>query len=388
MKRFYAIEGLRGWLAWTVVLAHLAYASGIYTHGIGQRLGNAGSPAVIVFIIVSGFVIAHLITERPESYRIYLLRRFMRVFPLFAVTCVIGYFAYDVDAATLTKVSYAADPGFFFGSYISRIAASDHRYFWLHILAHLAMLHGAIADKLLPFSQVAFNGPGWSLSLEWQFYLLAPLAILAVRRRQGLVQIALAVCVMEFAARAGLFGSFLQPSFLPQAAGYFAIGLATRLVYPAIAATTWDPRIFLSLGIVVLPLVGDEAKPILVWMMIVLGLEQSRSGVKGASFVRLALESRPAIFIGSRSYSTYLCHMPIIAICHRLWFIASPLAKSAPTFLALTAMTVPVTLFFAELLYRGVERPGIALGSLMAHRMESHASARLPEAIPAGGPEI
>jgi peptidoglycan/LPS O-acetylase OafA/YrhL len=42
LTRFRSIEGLRGWLAWTVVLSHVAYASGIYIKGLGPFLGRTG----------------------------------------------------------------------------------------------------------------------------------------------------------------------------------------------------------------------------------------------------------------------------------------------------------------------------------------------------------
>lgn len=379
MKKFEAIEGLRGWLAWAVVVAHLAYASGIYTDGIGQIFGRAGYLAVIVFVIISGFVITHLVVERPEPYSVYLLRRFMRIFPLFTVTCVLGYFAYDLEASTLSRVAYAADPAFTYGSSVAEIADSEHRFLWPHALAHLLMLHGAIADGLLPFSQAAFNAPAWSLSLEWQFYLVAPFTVLIAQRRRGLIQIALALCLAEVAARKGLFGEFLYPSFLPAAAGYFALGIATRLAYPRIPDAARDPRIFLSLGMVLLPLVSDESKPIVAWVIVVLGLERARGAAENlfTRSVSLALESRSAAFIGSRSYSTYLCHMPVIAICHRILLLASPLAAPIATFLALVLMTVPLTLLFSELLYRGVERPGIALGSMIVRSMKSRSTERL-----------
>jgi peptidoglycan/LPS O-acetylase OafA/YrhL len=79
--------------------------------------------------------------------------------------------------------------------------------------------------------------------------------------------------------------------------------------------------------------------------------------------------------------------MPIIALCHRLWLLTSPVAKSTPTFLALTAMTVPLTILLSELLYRGVERPGIALGAMMARAMESRSAGRLAKPAAAGGTE-
>jgi peptidoglycan/LPS O-acetylase OafA/YrhL len=380
MKKFHAIEGLRGWLAWTVVLAHLAYSSGIYIGGIGQALGRCAYLAVLIFVIVSGFVITHLVVERPEPYGVYLVRRFMRIFPIFAVTCVLGYFAYDLEADTLFRVSYAAEPAFNYGPSVAEIADSDHRFLWSHAIAHLVMLHGAISNGLLPFSEEAFNAPAWSLSLEWQFYLIAPFVVLLVQRHKGLLQTALVLCLAEVAMRKGLFGEFTYPSFLPAAAGYFAVGIASRLAYSRIPDVARDPRIFLSLGLVLLPLVGDECKPIVVWILVVLGLERPRAAsadLFSRGFGR-ALESRPAQFIGSRSYSTYLCHMPIIAICHRVWLVIAPHATSHATFLALLLMTVPLTLLFSELLYRCVERPGIALGSMLADSIRSRSPASVP----------
>jgi peptidoglycan/LPS O-acetylase OafA/YrhL len=375
MRKFLAIEGLRGWLAWAVVLAHLAYSSGIYTGAIGQALGRGAYLAVLLFVIVSGFVITHLIVERPEPYGAYLIRRFMRIFPIFAVTCVLGYFTYDLEADTLLKVSYAAEPAFNYGSAVAEIADSDHRFLWRHAIAHLFMLHGAINNRLLPFSEEAFNAPAWSLSLEWQFYLIAPFAVLVAQRRKGLLQAALVLCLVEIAMRKGSFGEFTYPSFLPAAVGYFAVGIASRLAYPRIPDAVRDPRIFLSLGLVLLPLIGDESKPIVAWIIVVLGLEraQAASGDLFSQWFGRTLESRPAQFIGSRSYSTYLCHMPIIAICHRVWLAAAPHATSTATFLALFLMTVPLTVLLSELLYRGVERPGIVLGSMIAESIKSRA---------------
>jgi peptidoglycan/LPS O-acetylase OafA/YrhL len=47
------------------------------------------------------------------------------------------------------------------------------------------------------------------------------------------------------------------------------------------------------------------------------------------------------------------------------------MASRASTFFAVAAMAVPVTLIISELLYRGVEQPGMALGSWLARRSEA-----------------
>lgn len=212
MKRFSAIEGLRGWLAWIVVVSHLAQASDVYVHGLGPAALRAGQIAVLVFVIISGFVITHLVTERPEPYGRYLLRRFMRIFPAFAVTSIIGFYAIDLYAATQSHVAWANDPNFAHRlAWFIGLARSDHEFFWRHAFAHLAMLHGAISSTLLPFAPFAFNPPAWSISLEWQFYLLAPFAIMIARQPRIAVWVALAIAVFEGAYQLGFFGAFESP---------------------------------------------------------------------------------------------------------------------------------------------------------------------------------
>ena len=370
MKKFQAIEGLRGVLAWAVVFSHLVYFADIYTHGFGGRIAHLGRPAVLIFIIVSGFVITHVIIERPEPYRSYLTRRFMRIFPLFAVTSAIGFFACDLQVFTLTHVAYSGDPDFDFVSMVSGIAASDHRNLWLHVLAHLTMLHGAISDNVLPFSAYAFNIPAWSISLEWQFYLLAPFILMVVMQRRLLVPAAIVLAAAEAAYRAGLFGHFYQPSFLLAASTYFAIGIVCRLVYPSVAGTTrYALGIAAVVTVLLLPIASVPTACVLLWMVVYLGLIVGRAGAPGCLYARLhrAIWENPVLlYFGSRSYAIYLAHIPTISLCHFVWMNVKPLAAPLETFVALSMMTVPVLIAAAELLHRGVELPGIELGVRIA----------------------
>jgi peptidoglycan/LPS O-acetylase OafA/YrhL len=371
MKKFDAIEGLRGWLAWAVVFSHLAYfsdAKGI----IGLYLRELGLPAVLLFLIISGFVITHLIIERPEPYSAYLVRRFMRLFPLFAVTCVLGYFANDLQANLYA--SYGRDPAF--RNLLTEIAHSDHEFFWQHLFAHTTLFHGAISDAVLPFSQYAFNMPAWSISLEWQFYLLAPIILkMLLSNRNAVVWMAVAVAIAETAYRYRLTGTFAQPSFLPGIAGYFAVGIASRIIYPSVASTVRNPATILAIVIVVTPLLNSRGWPLLIWVLFFTGLVLNRLDPKARFFSKiyeLALESQLAIYFGSRSFSTYLSHVIIITICYWFWVSFFPVA---PSFFRLSALAIPLTVIAAELLYRYVEQPGIALGSNLVRRYELVAGA-------------
>ena len=54
----------------------------------------------------------------------------------------------------------------------------------------------------------------------------------------------------------------------------------------------------------------------------------------------------------------------MISISYWIWL---HLFSTAPAFLGLLILTVPLTILLSELLYRGVERPGIAIGARLAH---------------------
>ena len=78
VERFAPIEGLRAWLAWGVFFGHIVLFAGLSRLGIPRGAGEVASDCVQVFIIVSGFVITHLLLAQQESYASYIARRFFR----------------------------------------------------------------------------------------------------------------------------------------------------------------------------------------------------------------------------------------------------------------------------------------------------------------------
>ncbi|MGO4175987.1 acyltransferase family protein, partial [Bosea sp. TAF32] len=173
-KMFVAIEGLRGILAWSVVFSHLAYISAFNGNGVSSLLRAVGLPSVLVFIIISEFVITHVVLEKQEGYAPYIIRRFARIFPLFAVTCFFGFFTSELLASALSAPGFG-DPEF--ARVVNEVASSDRAHLPMHVFSHLFMMHGAISNNILSYSEYAFNMPAWSISLEWQFYLVAPLIL-------------------------------------------------------------------------------------------------------------------------------------------------------------------------------------------------------------------
>ena len=65
---------------------------------------------------------------------------------------------------------------------------------------HLTMTHGLFPNGVLPDVWVGFLGAAWSLSTEWQFYVLA----LLVGKRLGLVRMAWLFVIMAGVACSGV----------------------------------------------------------------------------------------------------------------------------------------------------------------------------------------
>ena len=90
--RIQEFEGLRGCLAWWVVLFHLGML-GRFDSAQRTRFENlvvlGGWQGVELFIILSGFVIAVLLEVQRETYRVYIVRRFFRLAPVYYVLLVL-----------------------------------------------------------------------------------------------------------------------------------------------------------------------------------------------------------------------------------------------------------------------------------------------------------
>jgi peptidoglycan/LPS O-acetylase OafA/YrhL len=212
--RFNSIEGLRGWLACLVMINHIGYVSNLPPSILEYLTSIGGANAVRVFMIISGFVIFHLLIEKQEPYPAYLIRRFMRLFPLFAISCIGGYI---VSLVTVPAGVIGADTPFY--AETRDIAVATGQWLGAHIFGHATMLHGIVSHNVLPWSEYAFNVPGWSISLEWQFYLVAPVMLLALRFPLSAIAMTIGIVVGHYAIKH--VGFYHQQSMLLDPIIYF-----------------------------------------------------------------------------------------------------------------------------------------------------------------------
>lgn len=369
MQNFKSIETLRAYMAWWVVFGHAAQLAGgqlIFPPAVYAVL-DYNYKAVNVFIIVSGFVITHLLLAKHESYLPYITRRAFRIFPiyLFCIALAIAIASLMVAAYTLPWVAARE-------MRIERFAA-EAQNFNLHLILHLFMAHGLPSQEMLPYSTSAFLPPAWSLSLEWQFYLVAPLLIpLLLRSTLSMIITAGALLVLHKVAMSGLIGHWQYPAFLPLTLQYFLIGILSRAAMEYRPLANAGAEILVILALVTLKFAGTiEA---VIWITF-LAASLSESGrVKFGiplvnRLVDLLIKNSLIADIGKWSYSTYLIHIPIFAIV--VGGYASLVEKPSQwVIVGLLALCMPVVLIVSRILYKRIEMPFNAQGQRIARGMQ------------------
>jgi peptidoglycan/LPS O-acetylase OafA/YrhL len=339
-----SLEGLRGAMAWWVVIGHVSLAL-----GWNLWLINKNTLPVDVFILLSGFVIARLILRKQERYGPYIVRRGFRLFPLYLVILAVSALLLHVQlgawqalpetAANLNRIKLV-------NSALSQMTA--------HVLAHVPLAQGLIPNGILDSAAYTIVGQAWSISLEWQFYLLAPfiVSLITSPRKWPIVLVAAAALMV---ATAWFSGAFLGAKIL-----HFLVGISSYLAFNH----SPDRRKWIAasvlLAMAVLAKDGMmQAIPLAIWAMVLASaatLPHSR-----LHWLARALGSKLAVHFGERSYSIYLVHMiPLYTSVY--WYNRGGLTSSAFE-VAVLLSTVLGTYLISQATYHVIEKPGIRIGA-------------------------
>ncbi|MBI2256575.1 MAG: acyltransferase [Proteobacteria bacterium] len=348
-------EVLRGAAALWVLGSHVLRITDIKASYFSR-----GDQAVEVFIILSGFVIALMRLNEEEPYGRYIFRRFMRLYPLFLIALFLGALTMHLYAPVFGSSPWLAEEQ---AGFLDRVENASSGL-WAHIALHLAMLHGVVPDTVLPQAALMFSGPLWSISLEWQFYLIAPLliALFSFGSARGYIASALilvtAIGLQWLTAQYWVAG---VPSFLPLRLPLFIMGIASALLWHRARRTRpWILAAVLAVAIVAGWLFAPNKLPILIWFVTYfLAATHDRLGVS-----RLAdrMVAWPASrFLGRISYGIYVLHVPIMMAV--TYYLVIPLVGDQPAIigaLMILGLTLPIVLILASLSFTFIERPVIS----------------------------
>jgi peptidoglycan/LPS O-acetylase OafA/YrhL len=356
------LDGLRGAAALYVVLFHAVMGFAVELSGpfrVLKLMFGFGHEAVAIFIVLSGYCLMLPVVRAKDGqlkggFWGYLGRRAFRILP--------PYFA--VLALSLLLIRY-----------VPVLAERGTGTIWDDSLPGLEL--GPVASHLLVvhnwFPEWAYqiNGPLWSVASEWQIYWFFPCLLLPLWRRSTAAMLASAALV-------GYAPLLFVPAGAARAAPWYLLLFALGMLAAGVGFSARGPERWLrervdwrrlSLGLWLfcglagvlgariwfrfLPLtdlfVGSAAAALLVYCT------SQVQGARQRGLVLRTLESRPLVGIGHFSYSLYLTHLPVVALC---FFGLRALGVTwAPALaVALIASSLPASLLVAYAFYWSVER--------------------------------
>jgi peptidoglycan/LPS O-acetylase OafA/YrhL len=156
------IHWVRFFCSQAVVLAHLF----VFFQWESGPFNAMGSYAVLVFFVLSGFLIAHSITEKCKSnssygFSDYLKDRFFRIYPPFVATLVL-VFVLDIIQFEYTEQLYS------FKQYLINFSIN---LLQLQEFPLATYINEHYMIEAFRFRVMGTNIPLWTISIEWWLYI-------------------------------------------------------------------------------------------------------------------------------------------------------------------------------------------------------------------------
>jgi peptidoglycan/LPS O-acetylase OafA/YrhL len=365
-----------------------------------------GDTAVQCFYAVSGFYMALVLNEkyRPESssYFLFISNRFARLFPAYAaVLCLTLLFA-AVSSAELPFVSrWHSLPALDWWSAVFLIGSQilmwgQDLYFYLTLKAGALTFWPDFHTAPEPIIPLLVIPQGWTLGLEFSFYLIAPFI---VRRSAAAIVSALAasLALRLLLQLAGYSGDPWSYRFFPSELAVFLLGalgyrlyssgrvriersvVGERRLQPAYAQSpAWRgldphlPRIF----VLAVACVGAA---------LLINRWNGLNRIASVGFFMLAVAAIPFLFrasknwafdrlLGELSYPIYICHVLVI------WCLDRVVSLGAGYVRGFTIMAGTISL--SCVLYWSIDRPIDAWRQRRFNRERALVSRPLPAPQP------
>lgn len=388
--RFGSLDGLRGIAAFVVLAYHLtmvvpsvallewapdtmprAFTFAWWVGLTPLKVFTAGGEAVLVFFVLSGFVLSIVpLGTRRYDWLSYMPRRVVRLYLPTIASVLLG----ALLAIVVTVVTPSPDNP------------------WLIAISHPTVTAGAVLKQstILFANPLTLSPATWSLVWEVLFSLLLPLfiAITIAFQRLWWVGAIAGVLLTAMATVPSLAFLHFLPLFLVGCCLASGIGdlerVANRLSRLRFAHLVWSLIVVVAL----LLLVADRL--VLAWPPTPTAVRflGSVGTIVGASIlVCCAAFWSPAVrflttavigWLGRVSFSLYLVHLPILLAIVRIYGDAHPLRVAA--------IALPVCLGAAQLFSLAVERPAHKLsqrtGRWLRDIQEARSASRATDAAP------
>ena len=289
------LNTLRGLAALIVMLTHFSDVTGWLGGSLGGRSGQYG---VMLFFLLSGFLMSYLYLERTfskENIKQYVIARMARVLPLFLLVVLVSFVAPYFGVKGLYDISS-----------------------WQYLLSHLLFIDG---ESVL-----------WTIAPEIQFYMLfIGLWFLASWRPGYAYVLIFATLVLlffiNFPRPHGTFFGLHYDFHIFRSLPYFLVGLLFGWHFKSLKIPDYLRKNWFVLALLLIPLMYPAFSPVnsaarmKMWLNYEVLFVMSVVCFCVVFFVpdkNIILSNKVGDFIGKISYSLYLLHMPIVISIEQL----------------------------------------------------------------------
>ncbi|MEQ8196858.1 MAG: acyltransferase [Clostridiaceae bacterium] len=375
-KRINYLDSLRGIASLVVVVFHclvsfnlfyMAYYNNQYSNGLIKAFTMtplhtvwAGKEAVLLFFVLSGFVLSIPYLENKElPYKSYIIKRFFRIYLPYIIIMTLSVII------AMSFMHYNSIQGLS-DTYNKRW---DHPVSIESIIAYIFMINSDTFNV---------NGVVWTLYIEMKLSLLFPLIMIIIKRYNWIK-----ASIIALAANAAVFfimGTlvrYISNAVLKDIVGYFndslyygvffILGAILSKCRGRISENTLLKKHGILLFILSLIMINNK------WLYI-LGLNRMlvQDFICGAGFALLfmvVLSSekaqellcvKPLLFFGKISYSIYLVHVPVIMVT------TAVLSRIIPIEIPFIAAPF-VCILIACISYRYIELPSMRIGKQLSY---------------------
>ncbi|CAM4197007.1 acyltransferase family protein [Bacillus albus] len=338
-KRIKELDSIRGLAAITVLIGHFCLMLPSLPNSIKFspfRFLWAGGEAVIVFYVLSGFVLSMALYHSKTNYWGFLIKRFVRIY--------IPYYFWIIITFTLfilfSPYEVTGLRDWFYDRWQGSITKLD-------ILNHFVLLNNFFTEN--------YNPVIWSLAQEMRISIVFPLLFLLFYKLNWKKTIL-------FALSFSLIGVFLNMLHIGKAEGFyngyadtlhftsmFLVGMLLfkyqeKLIYSYRNMKKLKKGFLIALGIILYLysiliygfsrndttfLLKDWGVVIGVSILIIMAMSNLK--------IKAILNKNVFVYLGEISYSIYLCHFPIMMVLFKLFYAKMPIF-----FLLILCMTMTI----------------------------------------------
>lgn len=348
------IDGFRFYAIFAVLLYHLnTHLSRLFSQTMDPsyfRDSNLyvamsqGGIGVNVFFAISGFILAlpfarhHLFRERPVNLGSYYMRRITRLEPPYAISLILFLF---VHVLILHEVLRDIFPNF---------------------LASLFYVHNVAFDRWSDINPVA-----WSLEVEVQFYILAPVLCLFFAIKRPIVRrVILIIVIVASMLHYNLNYDWIKAWHLRKSLLMHLHQFLTGLLFADFFLTSWRESLkersyvydVVGLAALALLLVFNSPFNFADDLIFSVCLFLSFVSLFKGKLINSFFTNRWIVVTGGMCYSIYLLHYAVIAfLVDGSKFVLVPGLGYAANFVLQMLIVIPIVLFVSGVFFVLIEKP-------------------------------